>query len=100
MDCVPKVERCCQLGNVGGIGVHLVAGVGLGRAAVPATIMRDDAIAVLKEEHHLVVPVIGAERPTVVEDDWLSVLRSPVLVEDFHAVSGDKSCHVMPRFGE
>jgi hypothetical protein len=36
------------------------------------------------EEQHLGIPVIGAERPAVMEDYGLSL--APVLVKDFHAV--------------
>jgi hypothetical protein len=78
--------------DVGGVGVHLVAGVGLGRTAMAATVMRDDAIALGEEEHHLGVPVVGAERPAVMEHDRLSVLGTPVLVEDLRAVlDGDEA---------
>ena len=43
MDGVLEVERVGQRRDVGGVGVHLVAGVGLGRAAVAAAVMRDHA---------------------------------------------------------
>src|SRR5690606_6404526 len=71
-------------------------GVGLARAAVPAAIVRDDAVSVAEEEHHLVVPVVCAQRPAVVEDDRLRVLRTPVLVEDLGAVSGGDKAHENP----
>ena len=34
-----------------------------------AAVMGDDAVALDQEEHHLGVPVIGAQRPAVVEHD-------------------------------
>ena len=74
MDRVLEVERFGQLGDIGGIGVHLVAGVGLRRATVAAAVVRDDAVALRQEEHHLVVPVVGAQRPAVVEHDRLGAL--------------------------
>jgi hypothetical protein len=40
----------------------------------------------LDEEQHLGVPVVGAERPAMMEDNWLAV--APVLVKNFHAVFG------------
>ena len=67
-----EVERVGQRGDVGGVGVHLVAVVGLGRAAVAAAVMGDDAIALVEEEQHLGVPVVGAQRPAVMEDDRLA----------------------------
>ncbi len=51
-----------------------------------AAVMRDDAITLSEEEKHLVIPVVGAERPAMVEDDRLSILRTPILVEDLGAV--------------
>src|SRR5881396_4008499 len=40
--------------------------------------MSDDAIAVLEEEQHLRVPIIGRQRPTMAEDDGLSF--APVFI--------------------
>src|SRR6516165_366673 len=55
-----------------------------------ATVDADHTIAMLHEEQHLGVPVVGAERPAMMEDDRLAL--APVLVEDFGAVlSGDRS---------
>ena len=71
MDRVLQVELRDQVVDIGRIGVHLVAAVGLVRAAVTAPVMGDHAIALAEEEHHLVVPVVGAQRPAVVEDDRL-----------------------------
>ena len=59
----------------------------------PAAVVRDGSIAVLDEEHHLVVPVVAAERPPVVKDQRLSVLGPPVLVEDLRAVSSADEWH-------
>src|SRR5271169_2495900 len=68
---------------------------------MPAAVMRDDAIAVLKEEQHLRIPVVAAQWPAVMEHDGLGRLRSPVLVEDFRAVRClDKpATHFMVSFG-
>src|SRR6185312_7041306 len=56
-----------------------------------APVVGDDAVAVLEEEQHLRVPVIGRQRPAVAEDDGLTL--SPVLVEDFDAVLGGDRAH-------
>jgi hypothetical protein len=50
------------------------------------TIMGDDPVALCQEEQHLAVPVIGAQRPAMMEHDWLAL--APILVEDFGAVLG------------
>ncbi len=82
MDRVFEIELSDELFHVCGIGVHLVAAVGLARAAVAPSIMGDYPVAFVKEEHQLGVPIIGAERPAVMEDDRLGVLGSPILVEN------------------
>ncbi len=51
-----------------------------------APVMGYDAIAVLEEEQHLRVPIIGRQRPAVAEHDGLTF--APVLVEDLNAVFG------------
>src|SRR6202166_938111 len=48
------------------------------RAAVATTVMRNDAIAVLEEEQHLRIPVIGRQRPAVAEHNGLSAAASSV----------------------
>src|SRR4029077_20200710 len=58
--------------------IHVMAATGLGRAAMAAPVVGYDAIAVLEEEQHLRVPVIGRQRPAVAEDDGLSA--APVVV--------------------
>ena len=47
-------------------------------------VVGDDAEALAEEEQHLVVPVVGAQRPTMVEHDRLT--GAPVLVENLRAV--------------
>src|SRR5437667_632602 len=78
--------------------IHVMAAAGLGGAAMAAPVMGDDAIAVLEEEQHLRVPIIGRQRPAVAEHDGLAF--APVLVEDFNAVFGRDRAHVLsPLYG-
>ncbi len=53
-----------------------------------APVVCDHAEALAQEEHQLRVPIVGRERPAVMEDDRLGVARPPVLVEDFGTVAG------------
>src|SRR4051794_8484782 len=53
--------------------------------------MGDDAVAVLKEEQHLGVPIVGRKRPAMAEND--RVARAPVLVVDLRAVFGRDRAH-------
>jgi hypothetical protein len=48
--------------------------------------MSDDAKAVIEEEQHLRIPVIGRQRPAMAEHDRLTF--APVLVVDFDTVLG------------
>ena len=96
MDGVLQVEMRGQRREVVGVVVHVVAVAGLGRAAVAAPVMGDDAIAVAEEEQHLRVPVVGRQRPAVAEHDRLA--RAPVLVEDLDAVLGGDRAHAALSF--
>ena len=82
VDGVAQVEMLDDGGGVGGVVVHVVAVADLARTAVSAPVMGDDAIALREEEEHLGVPVVGAQRPAMMEHDRLGVLRAPVLEED------------------
>ena len=86
MNGVLQIEMGRQGREVVGIVIHVMAVAGLGRSAVAAAVMRDDAIAVMEEEQHLRVPVIGRQRPTMAEHDGLTF--APVLVEDLNPVFG------------
>ena len=80
-----------QRGQVGGVVIHVVAAADLGRAAVAAPVMRDDAIAASEEEQHLRVPIVRGERPPMAENDRLPA--APVLVENLDAVAGRDRGH-------
>jgi hypothetical protein len=67
-----------------GVGFHFVAVPGLRGAAVAAAVMSNDTIAMLAEEEHLRIPIVGRERPAVREDDRLPA--APVLIENLRAV--------------
>ena len=92
MDGVLQIEMRGQRRQVIGVMIHVVAVADLGGAAVAAPVMGDDAIAVLQEEQHLRVPVIGRQRPAMAEHDRLA--RTPVLVEDLDAVFGGDGGHM------
>ena len=91
VDGVLEIEMRGQRGQVVGVVVHVVTVAGLGGASVAAPVMGDDAVAVLQEEQHLGVPVVGRQRPAVAEHDRLA--RAPVLVEDLRAVGGRDERH-------
>ena len=94
MDGILEIEMGGQRGQVVGVVVHVVTVAGLRRASVPTPVMGDDAVAVLEEEQHLGVPVVGGQWPPVAEHDRLA--RAPVLVEDLDAVGGGDRAHALP----
>src|SRR5262245_31653517 len=75
-----------------GIVIHVVAVARLGGSAVAAAVVGDHAVALIKKEQHLCVPVIGRERPAMAEHDGLPF--APILVEDFNAVFRFDETHV------
>src|SRR5580704_4499442 len=91
MNSLFQVEMRRNGRQIVGIVVHVVAVGGLSGAAVPTTIMRDNPIAALQEEQHLVIPVVRAKRPTMAENHGLSF--SPVLVVDLYPVFGSDCRH-------
>jgi hypothetical protein len=91
MDGVFQVERRRQRRQIVGVMIHVVAVGGLGRATMATPVMRDNAVAMMQEEQHLRVPVIGRQRPAVAEHDRLA--RTPILIEDFSAVYGGDRIH-------
>eukprot|EP01042_Synura_sphagnicola_P011405 gene11405-14576_t len=65
----------------------------LAGTAMATAVMGNDTEAFLQEEQHLVIPVIGAERPAMVEMDGLRVPRPPILVENLRPVAGGDEWH-------
>ena len=61
-----------------------MAATGLGGAAMATPVVGDDAIAVIEEEQHLGVPIIGRQRPTVTENNGLTF--APILEIDLDPV--------------
>ena len=54
-----EVEMCSQRCQVIGIMIHVMAVARLGGTAMSTPVVGDDTIAVLEEEQHLCVPIIG-----------------------------------------
>ena len=94
VDGVMQVEVLDQVGKVVGVVVHVVALADLRGAAVPAPVMGDHPVAVMQEEEHLGVPVVGRQGPPVTEDDRLT--GAPVLEEDLGSVLGRELGHGLP----
>src|SRR5262249_59776966 len=93
VDGVAQVEVLGDHSEVGGIVVHVMVVADLARTAMSAPVVGDDAVALPEEEEHLSVPVVGTQRPAMMEYDWLCVLWSPVLVVDLDAVFGAHEAH-------
>ena len=59
---------------------------------MPTAIMSDHPVAALEEEHHLCIPVVRRQRPTVMEKERLAC--SPILEVDLRAVFHCNRSHV------
>src|SRR5205807_9848232 len=73
--------------------IHVMAASGLGGTAMSAPVVGYDAIAVLEEEQHLRVPIIGRQRPAVAKHDGLTF--APVLAVDLRPIFRRNCRHVM-----
>ena len=62
MDCFLEVEMRAQRREIVGVVVHVMAVTGLGGANMAAPVVRNDAIAVLEEEHGIEVAAASAWR--------------------------------------
>src|SRR5262245_56101574 len=91
---IAQIEMLHDRRRVRSVMVHVVTIAHLARAAVPAPVMRNDAIPLLEEVQHLCVPVVGAQWPAMMEDDRLRVLRTPGLVVDGRTVLGCDRVHL------
>src|SRR5262249_10936934 len=80
-----ELERMDDRREVVGVGVHGVAVPGLLGASVAAPVVGDRPVSPRREERHLLVPIVGTERPAVAEHDRLSL--APVLDEDLGSVA-------------
>jgi hypothetical protein len=58
---------------------------------VTATVVSDHPEALIQEEHHLTVPVVGTQWPAVMKEERLT--RAPILVEDLRAIRCCEDCH-------
>ena len=86
-----QVKVLGQFGEVVRVVVHVVAVADLCGAAVTAPVMGDDSITVMQKEDHLGIPVVGAQRPAMTENDGLTC--APVFVEDLSSVTGRELGH-------
>src|SRR5690606_36756193 len=79
------------LREVIGVAVHVVPRRGLARASVAAPVVRDDAVALLRQEEHLTVPRVRVQWPAVGEGDGWS--GAPILVVDLRTVVSCDGAH-------
>jgi hypothetical protein len=89
---VLQVKMRGQRRQVIGIVIHVVTVAHLSGPAMASAVMRYDAIAVLEEEQHLRVPVIGRQRPAMAEHNGLTF--TPVLIVDLRPVFGCNCTHL------
>jgi hypothetical protein len=52
MECILQLELFSQLGEIGGVGIHIIAIPRLAGTAVAATVMCDHTIPTLAQERH------------------------------------------------
>jgi hypothetical protein len=93
MDCIPEIQVVSHRRGVSGIVGHVMSIADLAGATMAASVVSDNPVAFAEEEQHLVIPIVGRERPPMMKDDRLRVLGTPILVENFDAVFGGDESH-------
>jgi hypothetical protein len=89
--------------QVVGVRIHLIAVPRLAGAPVSAAVMRDTAVAALRQKKHLRLEGIAAQRPAVAERNDRA--RPPIFIVNLRAVLNRDVWHgcpfpVVPRGGE
>ena len=98
MNSVLQAEMRCQRREIISIMIHVMAIGDLTGPAVTAAVMRDDAIPAIDKKHHLSVPIVGRQRPSVAENDGLSL--APIFVEDLRTVLSRDRTHRLLSLNE
>lgn len=60
---------------------------------MPAAVVGDDAVAVVSEEEHLILPIVAVQGPAVAEDHGGIRLVAPILVVDLHTIAEVEDGH-------
>src|SRR6202048_4124792 len=86
-----EVEMCGQGRQVVGVVIHVMTAIGLRGTSMSPPVVSYDTIAVVEEEHHLRVQIIGRQRPAVAKHNGLTF--APVLVVNLRSVFGRNRGH-------
>ena len=70
-----------QCGKVCGVVIHIVAAPSLARSFMPATVVGNDPKAVVVEEQHLRIPIVGAQWPAMAKYDRLAGATAPARLD-------------------
>src|ERR1700733_9259946 len=71
--------------------IHVVSATRLTRPAMTPPIVGNHPIPMLQKEHHLRVPIVGRQRPSVRENDGLPF--SPIFVINIYSISRCDRAH-------
>ena len=93
MDRIVEIKVRSHRSQIVGVVVHVMTNGSLGGSPVAAAVVRDDPVAVVEEEQHLGVPVVGRQWPAMAEHDRLT--GTPVLVEDLESFGGGDCTHLI-----
>src|SRR4051794_37442824 len=91
-----QIERFDDSGEIVSIAVHIVSGRSLAGSAMTAPIMRDCAKTVFREEEHLTIPGVRAQRPAVRE--CYDRTLTPLLVINLRSIFRSDCAHTSCSF--
>jgi hypothetical protein len=84
VDGVRQVEMRGYRRKIVGVMIHIVTVGDLAGPTVAAAIVGDNAVALIEEEYHLCIPIVGRDWAAVAEHDGLAF--APIFVENLDAV--------------
>jgi hypothetical protein len=92
-----QIKRFGKRREIVSVCIHVISIPGLARSAVTAPVMCDAAVPTGSQKEHLVLKCVCAERPSVAENNRLSV--APVVVVNLRTISGCNETHQSTSFG-
>src|SRR5687768_11755616 len=93
LDRILQVQLLNKLRKIVGVGIHIIAMPGLGRASVASSVQRDASIAIRGQEEHLVLKGICRQRPSMTENDRLAC--APIFVVNLRSIFRRNSAHLL-----
>ena len=94
MGCALHAKMVDYGRDVISIMIHVVPVPDLAGSPMTASVVCNHPVAIRQEKKHLRIPVVRAERPSVMEKDHWGIAWSPVFIKDLNTVLRSDITHV------